>query len=404
MEPRNSDSEGCTVGIVRLVKRALRIGWKLAIVAAVAAFVVYRLRFAPVPVDSCTAAMGPIVAEVMGIGTLEARVPATISPKISGLITQVLVDQGDRISKDQLLVTLYDGDLRQQLEMAKSDLAVTKAGVDRAVADIAAAEATAVQARASYSRDATLASKKFISDDDFDKATQQRDWAEAQLKRTQFAKVETERLVVKAEETLRYYQERLADTKITSPFNGLVVRRSRERGDVVVPGSEILQIISIEQMWVSAWVDETAMASLATEQPARVIFRSEPDKPYSGTVTRMAPLADRETHEFLVDVMVKELPKTWAVGQRAEVYIQTAKKDQSLLVPQAAIVWKNGKPGLFVSDAGHAKWRSITLGLRGMESVEVVKGLSAGEIVIWLHDPKDGSLTEGRAIAPMSVP
>ena len=388
----------------RFARRALSLGWKLAIAAVVAAVVVYRLRYAPVVVDAHMAALAPITSEVTGTGTLEARVSAIISPKISGLITQVLADQGDRISRSQLLATLYDGDLRQQVEMAKADLAATKAGVDRAVADIAIAQATAVQARASYSRNAQLASQKLLSEEDFDKATQQRDVAEAQLKRTQLAKVEIERQVLKGEETLRYYQELLAYTKITSPFDGLVVRRSREAGDIVVPGSEILQIISTEQMWVSAWVDETAMASLATGQPARVIFRSEPDKPYSGTVTRLAPSADRETREFLVDVTVKDLPKTWAVGQRAEVYIQTAKKDQALLAPQAAIVWQKGKPGLFVSDAGHARWRSITLGLRGTESVEVTKGLTAGELVVWLHDPKDGSLTEGRAVTPLSVP
>jgi len=387
-----------------IIRRALSIGWKLAIVAAIAIFAVYRLRFAPVSVDSHKAATGPIVAEVMGTGTLEARVPATISPKISGLITEVLADQGDRITKGQLLATLYDGDLRQQVEMAKAEVAATTAGVDRAAADITAAEATAVQARASYSRNVQLASQKLLSADDLDKATQQRDVAEALLKRAQLAKVELERQVIKAEVALHYNQELLAYTKITSPFDGLVVHRSREAGDIAVPGSEIIQIISTEQMWVSAWVDETAMASLAAGQTVRVVFRSEPDKPYPGTVTRLAPLTDRETHEFLVDVTVKELPKIWAVGQRAEVYIQTAKKDQALLVPQAAIVWQKGKPGLFVSDAGHAKWRSITLGLRGVESVEVTKGLAADEMVIWLHDPKDGPLPEGRAVAPVSVP
>jgi multidrug efflux pump subunit AcrA (membrane-fusion protein) len=96
---------------------------------------------------------------------------------------------------------------------------------------------------------------------------------------------------------------------------------------------------------------------------------------------------------------VKELPQIWAVGQRAEVYIQTAQKDQALLMPQRAIVWQKGRPGLFVSQAGHAQWRNVTLGLRGAESVEVTEGLSAGEIVISLHDPKATPLTEGRAVA-----
>ncbi|MDX9975881.1 MAG: biotin/lipoyl-binding protein [FCB group bacterium] len=105
--------------IMRLARQAISIGWKVAIVAAVAAFVVYRLRFAPILVDTHVAALAPITSEVTGTGTLEARVLAIISPKISGLITQVLADQSDRITKGQLLATLYDGKLREQVEMAR---------------------------------------------------------------------------------------------------------------------------------------------------------------------------------------------------------------------------------------------------------------------------------------------
>jgi len=388
---------------MRLAMRAMAVGWKLAVLAAIAVFVLYRVRYAPVSVDSQVAAVGPIASEVMGTGTLEARVSATISPKISGLITQVLADQGDRVKKGQVLATLYDGDLRQQVEMAKADLATAQAGVDRAAADIASAEATAVQASASYARNAQLFSQKLVSDDDFGKATQERDVAQAQLRRAQLAKVELERQVLKGDQTQRYYQELLGYTSISSPFDGLVIRRSTEPGDVIVPGSEILQIISTDEMWVSAWVDETAMVSLAVNQPARVVFRSEPDNAYDGSVARLAPSTDRETREFLVDVTVKELPKVWAVGQRAEVYIQTAKKDDALLVPQQAVAWRKGQPGLFVSNSGHAKWHTITLGLRGAESVEVTDGLTAGDLVVWPLDPKNGSLTEGRAVAPVSA-
>jgi HlyD family secretion protein len=382
-----------------LLRRTLRVGWKLALAGVVAAFAVYRVRFAPVPVDSRAAATGPIVSEVMGTGTLEARYSATISPRISGLVTDVLVDQGERVTKGQLLARLYDGDLRQQVAIANAECGATRAGVDRAAADIVRAQANAVQARASYARMQPMIGSGAVSIENAEKATQQRDVAEAELKRSELAKVEAERQVVMAEENLRYYQERLADTKVTCPFDGLVVRRGREPGDVVVPGSEILQVVSTEQMWVSAWVDETAMASLAVGQPARVVFRSEPDRSYAGTLTRTAPLADRETREFLVDVTVKDLPRAWAVGQRAEVYVRTARKDDALQVPEEAVVWQKGRPGLFVlGAAGRARWREVTVGLRGAESVEVTKGLAPGDTVVWLRDPKDGPLTDGRTV------
>lgn len=380
------------------LRKALSVGWKVALMLAIAAFITYRMRFAPVPVQSHVATVGPIASEVMGTGTLEARVQTTISPRVSGLISDILADQGDRIAKGELLTTLYDADVRQQLEMAKAELAAVEAGVDRSAADIARAQANAKQARLSHDRMAKLVEAQAVSAELFEKATQELEVANAELRRAELAKVELERQVTKAAETVRYYDARLTDTRITSPFDGLVTRRSREPGDVVVPGSEILQIISTERMWVSAWVDETAMSSLSVDQPARVVFRSEPQRTYSGTLTRLAPLADRETREFRVDVTISELPNRWALGQRAEVYIQTAARDAAVLAPPSAIVWRDGKPGLFVSDAGHAQWRNVTLGLRSNQAVEILDGLSVGEQVIWSADSQN-PLVEGRAVA-----
>jgi len=385
-----------------LVKRVLRIAWKLALCAAVVGLVVYRLRFAPVPVAAQVAAVGPIVSEVMGTGTLEPRVQSTVGPRISGLLAQVLTDQGERITKGQLLATLDDSDQQKQVAMAEAEVEAARASANRAGADITSAKASAAYAHSNYQRIALLAPTTAVSKADLEKATEQREVADAQLNRAELVKVEADRQVIKAQNTLRYYQQLLADTRIVAPFDGLVVRRTRDPGAIVVPGGEILQIISTEQIWVSAWVDETAMGSVATGRPARVAFRSEPNKSYSGTVTRMAPLADRETREFLVDVTVKDLPKTWAVGQRAEVYILTASKDQALLAPQAAIVWQRGKPGLFVNGGGHAAWRNVELGLRsehGGQVVEVSKGVDAGEMIIWPRDPNGAALTQGRAVS-----
>src|SRR3989339_1110136 len=379
------------------IKRLLSMSWKIALVLIIALVVIYRLRFAPLPVESGVVKAGPITSEVMGTGTLEARIQAIISAEISGRLSEVLVDQGNRVTKGQLLVTLDDGDLRQQMEMARAEVEATKASIDRAAADVNSAQATAIHARAFYNRVMPLAQNKVVSEEDFDNAIQQRDVAEAQLRRSELAKVETERQLVKAEATLRYYEEKLADTKIFAPFDALVIRRDRDPGAIVVPGSSILQIISTEQMWVSAWVDESAMAALAIEQPARVVFRSEPGKFYKGTVARISPLTDRETREFLVDVFVKELPKTWGVGQRSEVYIQTASKDNALLVPPNVIVWQKGKPGLFINNSGHAKWINVETGLQGKESVEIRSGLNAGDVAVWPSDAKL-VLTENRAV------
>jgi HlyD family secretion protein len=383
-----------------LDNRLTRLIAKLVIGVFIAVFALYYWLFAPFPVTSYRVETGNIIAEVLGTGTLEARVKASISPKITGLLTQVLVDQGDRVKKDQPLATLDDRDLLAQVEVYKAEIAAAKAALERSAADITRAEALVRQAKLDYDRISQLWSSQAATRQEFDRVTEQYNVALADLKRAQAAKLEAERQVVRAEETLHYHQEQLADTKIQAPFDGLILRRAREPGDVVVPGGTILDLISTEQLWISAWVDEAAMAPLVPQQPARVVFRSEPHKGYPGTVARVSPQTDRETREFLVDVNVTELPQVWSIGQRAEVYIQTAKREGVVVVPQRMIVWHEEQAGVFVSDNGRARWRKVTLGLRGRDLVEITEGLAVGQIVVVPRGAKSGNLRDGQIIQP----
>ena len=95
------------------------------------------------------------------------------------------------------------------------------------------------------------------------------------MKRAHAAIVEAERQVLTAEKTLLYQKEHLTFTEMRSPYDGLVTRRDRDPGGVVVPGASVLQLVATNEIWVSAWVDETAMVGLKPGQPAGVVFRSE---------------------------------------------------------------------------------------------------------------------------------
>ncbi|HBC87623.1 MAG TPA: efflux RND transporter periplasmic adaptor subunit [Lentisphaeria bacterium] len=380
-----------------VIRKRTVFGIKLFIFLIIAGSVFYWFRFSPVKVQAYKITRGTVVNEVMGTGTLEARVRSSISPEISGLLVEVLVDQNDRVTKGQLLANLDDGDFLQQVEMAKAELAAAKASIALAEAEITRTQATVVQARSSFERVSSLRKSQALSQSELDKALESKDVAESNLNRANLAKAHSELLEAKAEASLRYYQERLADTKLYASFDGLVVRRNREPGDVVVPGSSILDIISTEQLWISAWVDETAMGLLALEQPARIVFRSSPETPLKGRVMRIAPRTDSETREFLVDVGVDQLPKIWAVGQRAEVYIEAARKIGVVLIPQKFIVWRDGQSHVMIDDAGKARWLKISLGLKGRENAEITDGLSEWQIVIGAL-PGSDLPAEGRTV------
>jgi HlyD family secretion protein len=348
-----------------------------------------------------TVAKVPLTFEVMGTGTLEARVKTTISPRLQERLAEVLVDQGEAVKLGQLLARLDDGELARQVAVAEAELAAARAMVERVREDEARAGAVALQAQRDHQRVTELQATRVTSVADLDKAAEQLSVAEADLRRARAASREAESAVATAERSLAYHQERLGFTRITAPYDGLIVRRDRDPGGVVVPGSSLLQMISTNELWISAWVDETAMARLATGEVARVVFRSEPNRDFGGQVARLGREADRETREFLVDVRVNELPANWAVGQRAEVYIEAGRIPDALAVPREFIAWRDGRPGIWVLVSGRAEWREVSLGQRARSAVEILRGMSAGEEVIRPRDTAQ-SLQPGRRV--MLVP
>jgi HlyD family secretion protein len=376
----------------------LRKSARWVILAAVAALVVYRMKFAPVPVLVHEVKSGPLIAEVMGTGTLEARVKTTLSPRLQERLAEVLVDQNDSVKAGQLLARLDDGELRMQVEGAEAALASARASLERVKTDEARALAVDRQAQLNHQRVSVLQATKVSSQDELDKSVEALHVAAAEVKRSQAAITEAGSQVVAAEKNLAYQQERLTYTRILSPYDGLVVRRDRDPGGVVVPGGSLLQLISTNEIWVSAWVDETAMSGLAPGQPARVVFRSEPDRDYPGEVARLGRETDRETREFLVDVRVKALPKNWTLGQRAEVFIETARQPAALVVPSRFVQWRGSQAGVFVNDRGRARWRAVTLGVRGRDAVAATQGLAPGERLLAPREARQPSLTDGLRI------
>jgi HlyD family secretion protein len=107
---------------------------------------------------------------------------------------------------------------------------------------------------------------------------------------------------------------------------------------------------------------------------------------------------DRETREFLVDVRVTELPPNWAIGQRAEVFIETGRTKDAVLLPPEFLEWREGKAGVFVNEAGRARWRGVSPGVRGRDFFAIAEGLQGGEEVLRLPNPRKAALREGQRI------
>ena len=370
------------------------------VVVILASFALYQLKFAPVPVTAHTVTRGELVADVMGTGTLEARVKTTVSARIQERLVEILADQGDTVTSGQLLARLDDAELSQQVSIAEATLEAAKKTAERVRADLARSEAVLAQALLDEKRLTGLATSQSVSQSEAEKAGEGLRIAEADLKRSHAAIAEAEGQILVAEKNLLFRKEQLTFTEIHSPYDGLVIRRDREPGDVLVPGASLMAIISLDELWVSAWVDETALPDLAAGQPSRLVFRSDPDRSYSGKVARLGREMDRETREFLVDVDATELPKNWTMGQRAEVFIETERLADAVLLPTAFLMWRMETPGVFVNVDGRAQWRGVTIGPRGLEDIAITAGLSAGDLVVRTPDGRKSALSENQRITP----
>lgn len=354
--------------------------WALLMIAI--GFVIYRIGFMPIPVSVHRVSTGQVVAEVMGTGTLEARIRAAVGSKIQGRLTQILADQNTSVKKGQILAILDSRELIGQVNIAEASLNAAKATAERVKTDEVRAKAVMSQSKRDYKRYIKLSESKSISESDLEKSREKLLVSEADMSKASAAITEAMLHIMTAEKNLLYHKSGLENTEIRSPFDGLVVRRNMEAGDIAVPGASIFELISTDEMWVSAWVDESAMSGLAPDQPARIVFRSEPSKSYQGKVIRLGREVDRETREFLVDVRTEHLPDNWAVGQRVEVYIEIGKKSDVPVISSHTIVWHDGKSGVYLVINGKAVWKEVRFGLKGVEISEIKEGLSLNDTVI----------------------
>ncbi len=164
-----------------VIKRRAVQAARIVLLGAGIAAVAYSARFAPVAVETQPARRGPIVAEVLGTGTLEPRVQATISPKISGRIAGMRADQGDRVAEGATLLTLDDEELRQQVAITRADLESARAKVERLTVDRRRTEAVLTHETNRYGRTRSLYTKNAASAEEMEDATEALRVAEAGL-------------------------------------------------------------------------------------------------------------------------------------------------------------------------------------------------------------------------------
>lgn len=317
-------------------KRLLRYTVAGAIAAVVIAGAVWW-RLHPVPVAVVKVRPGVVQQIVEGPGNIASRIPVTVASRITGVVTALYADQGDRVKRGTLLATLDARDL---------------------VANLAAARANLALARSNYRRDLEVFRQGYISQAAMDTTR-------TALKATAAA----ERAAVVA----------LSYARIYAPMAGLITERDAEVGDTLVPGSPVFLMINLNTLWSATRIDETVVGRIRLGDPAQIRLRSGLKTP--GRVVRIGHQADTVTRELEVDVAPERPFPRFANNEETEVSIVTG-TGRGLIVPVSALLEDRGIDEVIVAQDGRAQFEAVTPGIANGTEAVVWKGLKAGALVL----------------------
>ncbi|MDP2015809.1 efflux RND transporter periplasmic adaptor subunit [Hydrogenophaga sp.] len=367
----------------KLTRRTVVIAVASLLLVAAAGAAYWRF-FRALDVPVAVATQGAIAARVVGPGTVQARIPVTLSARVSATVVQVHADVGDAVHLGQVLVTLDDRDLSARRGVVAGQQEALLRNTEGARAALVKAQADLELARGKQRRDAELLAQGFVSQAVLDASNSGRDGAVAGVNAAQAALAARAADARSLSQEARYADAVLSYTRIVSPMEGVVIQRLGEVGNTVVPGTPLLKIVDPKSLWVATRVDESVVGRIQTGQTASIRLRSGEVLP--GKVARIARQSDAATRELDVHVAFDSVPQRFAIDQEAEVTIVVG-EDRGILVPLTALTRdKAGREGVLAidggSDGGRTRFQPVETGSADARQVLIRKGLTDGEAVV----------------------
>ena len=271
-------------------------------------------------------------------GVIESENELKITFQASGFLDRLLIHNGQRVKKGDLLAEL-DND-KEVLNLEKAKLALEKAEV--------AYESEVISRTADFT---------------------------PKIKNT----LELNSGIKSARVSLKEAELGLANTKVIAPISGMISQIEEKQGNIVSSGKELATIYDPSRLALEGKILETDFKHMAIGLKADIYPLSFPDQAFQATLTEINPRVDENgmiTVKLTLDQTKGLLP-----GMNANAVIRVP-KSQNIIVPREALVMKSGRPVVFTISEGLAKWNYVETGLDNGVDLEITKGLEAGSTVI----------------------
>lgn len=305
----------------------------------------------PIPVEISLPVRADVFAVYSGTAPIEAFAEADVIAKVAGEVREVLVEEGDEVTRGQTMARL-DGD-RLRLELNESRARLRKLERD-------------------FQRNRELQEKALISEGDFEK-------------------IQYELEALRAANDLASLE--LDYTHIRAPLDGVVSQRFIKRGNTARIGERLFRVTGLDPLVAYLFVPEREYRRLSPGQPVVIEIDALPDERISASVTRVSPVVDPDTGTFKITVEIDDAARRIKPGMFARLSIVYDRHEQALQVPRVALVGEGDDTAVFVVEDGLAVRKPVQTGFSDNGMIEVTAGLSDGQRVIIVGQVglKDGS-------------
>jgi len=343
---------------MRLSRKSMMVGLAVIVIAAIAATQYSALRGllggkanapsttapttagAAISIDVASVTTGAVSTTVNAVGSLLADKSVTIQPEIAGIVSKVGFSEGGRVAADDIVIQLDSTILAAELDRAEAALALSQQNYNRA-------QTLAVQGSGT---------------------TRARDEAAAALS------------TARAE--LQLAKARLEKATIRAPFAGIVGLSNVTPGRFVAVGERIVNLESINPIKVDFRIPENFLQQLKISQTIAVSVDAFPNASFQGTVYAMDPLVDVNGRAVKLRARITNEDGGLKPGLFARVRLTLQQRPNAMLVPEAAMVPQGNDQFVYRVVDNKAMYVKIRTGERRNAQVEVLEGLSVGDIVV----------------------
>jgi HlyD family secretion protein len=331
-----------------------------------------------------------IKSSILASGTLAYREQVQLRPEVIGQVIELHVEEADRVSKGQLVITLDPKTYQAQVDQAEARVRIQEIAIERQRLLLQNLEER-------FERQRKMYQSKLVDQDSFEALENELALARVDLRSLQES-------LSQARAALDQAQELLGKTRIRSPIDGIVIQIDVKVGETVIagttniPGSQMMVIADPSESLTEVRVDEADIALVREDQRADIFAAAFPDTALSGTVQSIASVAQQtpgqQSLSFLVKILLDEqdvMEIRPGMSVRAEIYTETT--EETLAVPVQAVLYdeemdeddknrEGDQPYVYIIEDGKAVRKDVKTGISSDSDVEILDGLEQGDKVI----------------------